>query len=396
MIALSTAAPAYSQTAEQSSSTTATGVPVFEGITIGEPLGAVRDRLGDPLTIKPIDSNGGSIWRYLSQNGAVYIDVLTKENVAYSITVVARFAASTYRMSDGIAFGMRSEDVRAKLGPPTRTTTNQDDGSVDLWYLGSGGAWIYEFHADRLDFIQLIPPHGSNSLSPGPPVVPADGSSFDKAVRVVQPFMVTPFWINTYLAMNPCGSGARWETSKGAQRSATYKNVDYAVVHASCSDGSIQRDFFFDTSYGLKAVETAAQTNASGASNVNVAPSTIYVDVSTMDGSGASAAAPGVRSGTSFDGAIVIRRPPNAQVLPPKAGTSTSTRAGPTDDGQSKSGRWYGRLVRRSMFSTFGAAIQARPLATFISTFVPSPFPHPNAPCGLLSFPQTGCAPERL
>ena len=283
-----------------------TAAPAFEGVTIGEPLGAVRDRLGDPLTIRPIDSNSGSIWRYLSQNGAVYIDVLTKDNVAYSITVLARFPASAYRTSDGIAFGMRSEDVRAKLGPPTRTTTNQDDGSVDLWYLGNGGVWIYEFHANRLDFIQLISPHGPNSLSPGPPIVPADGSSFDKAVRVVQPLLVTPFWINTYLAMHQCGSGAHWETSKGAQRSATYKNVEYTVIHASCSDGSIQRDFFFDTSYGLKAIEAASQTNASGASNVNVAPSIIYVDVSTLDGSGASAAAPRVRGGASFEDAIVI------------------------------------------------------------------------------------------
>ena len=262
----------------------------------------MRDRLGDPLTIKPIDSNAGSIWRYLSQNGAVYIDVLAKDNVAYSITVLARFPASAYRTNGGIAFGMRSEDVRAKLGTPTRTTTNQDDGSVDLWYLGNGGVWIYEFHTDRLDFIQLISPHGPNNLSPGPPIVPADGSSIDKAVRVVQPLLMTPFWINTYLAMHQCGSGAHWDTSKGAQRSATSKNADYTVVHASCSDGSIQRDFFFDTSYAWKAIEAASQTNASGASNVNVAPSTIYVDVSTLDGFRR------LRCGPKGPGRSVIRR----------------------------------------------------------------------------------------
>ncbi len=247
-------------------------IPKFEGITLGEPIAGLKQRMGDPVQV--ISAGGTVIWRYLAAGGAIFIDVLVKENAASSVTVVRRIRGGAYTDANGAAFGMNAQQLRAKLGAPARTTTNADDGSVDLWYYGQQYAWIYEFYSDNLGFIQLIPsPSVAQSFAPGPPTAPSAGSSLDTAIWIrPSNLLANTMWIDAYLAMTSCGNNAHWKQTSSKIQPDTAKNdpLAYAVVHARCSDGSAERDFYFDMHGTL------------GPSGSVGKPLTIYVDPSQL------------------------------------------------------------------------------------------------------------------
>ncbi len=127
----------------------------FEGITIGEPMANLRPTLGDSIQVFAAGNNA-VIWRYLTHGDGIYVDVLVRNNVALSVTVVSRLSGVAYVAPSGAALWMTPDQVRAKLGPARHESTNSDDGSLDLWYAALPYAWIYEFHGNKLDFVQLI------------------------------------------------------------------------------------------------------------------------------------------------------------------------------------------------------------------------------------------------
>ena len=232
-------------------------------------MAELRPTLGDPLRV--MSDGKVVIWRYLAHGGGVFIDVLVKNNVAKSVTVVRRFDGVSYVDAKGAAFGMTTDQVQAKLGVPARISTNADDGSVDLWYSAPPYGWIYEFYSGKLGFIQLIAAPGVvATFSPGPPAAPDDGSSFQNAI-LIRPssFLSNATWIDAYLAINVCGDGGHWkETSlKLAPDSAKVDPLAYTIVHASCTVGSSERDLYFDT-------HGAATTHGNQA--------TIYIDPSQL------------------------------------------------------------------------------------------------------------------
>ncbi len=221
----------------------------FEGITLGEPMAGLKPRIGDPVRV--VQAGHSVIWRYLQGNGGIYLDVLVRNDAAYSVTVVQRFQGVAYTDPNGISFGMSADQVRARLGPPTRTSTNADDGSVDLWYRVGEYAWIYELYSDRLGFIQLVASRSvQQGFVPGPPTVPSAGTSLDSAIwiRPSSP-LANATWIDTYLAMNSCGNNGHWTQTSSNLKPDTAKNdpVTYMVVRARCTDGGAERDFYFDT-----------------------------------------------------------------------------------------------------------------------------------------------------
>ncbi|HET6275579.1 MAG TPA: hypothetical protein VFE16_06585 [Candidatus Cybelea sp.] len=221
----------------------------FQGVTLGEPIAGLKQRLGDPVAV--VTPPNVVIWRYLEGGGAIYLDVLVKKSVAASVTVVQRFPGAPYTDSKGASFGMSADQVRALLGTPAKVTTNADDGSIDLWYRAGDYAWIYEFYSDKLGFIQLIASPGIvQNFTPGPPVAPSDGTSLDRAIwiRPSNPLSNTN-WIDAYLATNECGTNGHWK-----QLSLKLKDdppirdpLAFTIVHARCTDGAGERDFYFDT-----------------------------------------------------------------------------------------------------------------------------------------------------
>ncbi|HLY01617.1 MAG TPA: hypothetical protein VKR56_03885 [Candidatus Cybelea sp.] len=223
----------------------------FEGVTIGEPMANLRPTLGDPVGVKA--AGNFAIWRYLTHGDGVYLDVLVKNNVAQSVTVVSRLSGVAYVAPSGVAFWMTPDQVRAKLGPPRHESTNADDGSLDLWYavLPLPYAWIYEFHANKLDFVQLIAsPDVLRQLASGPVAMPNDGTSLANAIWIRPPNqLANSVWIDVFLATNACGNGGHWKELSSKLVADTAKNdpMAYLVEHARCSDGSSERDFFFDT-----------------------------------------------------------------------------------------------------------------------------------------------------
>ncbi len=75
----------------------------FENITSGEPMVNLRPMLGDPIRV---EQRGDTlIWRYLT-HGGTYTDVLVKNNVAHSVTLLSRFLGVRYTDPRGVAFGM--------------------------------------------------------------------------------------------------------------------------------------------------------------------------------------------------------------------------------------------------------------------------------------------------
>jgi hypothetical protein len=222
---------------------------VFENVTIGEPMAKLRPVLGDPVRV--IAFNDTIIWRYLSHGNTVYIDVLVKNNLAESVTVVSHTAGVSYADARGMTFGMTPEEVRTRLGPATKESTNSDDGSLDLWYLAKPYGWIYEFHSGKLDFIQLIAAASLfRTFAPGPAAAPNDGISIERAVAIrPSNSLSNAAWIAQFLAHNACGNDGSWAqtSTRFAQDSTNHDALAYTIVHAKCSDGSLERDFFFDT-----------------------------------------------------------------------------------------------------------------------------------------------------
>lgn len=228
---------------------------VLENITIGEPMINLRPAYGDPISV--FSSGDSTIWRYLTDGGGMYVDVIVKNNDAQSVTLLSRFPNVPYTDRNGAAFGMTPEQLIARLGAPKRRSTNSDDGSLDLWYYAPPYAWIYEFHANKLDFIQLVAaPNLLQSLPAGPPAEPNDGTSFERAIwiRPVN-FLANAVWMDDYFARNACGAGGHWKqvSSKFIEDPAKTDPLAYTVVHVSCTDGSSERDFFFDTRGTAKA-----------------------------------------------------------------------------------------------------------------------------------------------
>jgi hypothetical protein len=276
----------------------------IEGITLGEPMQLVRDTLGDPVQLSAFE--GQQIWRYLAGNGALFVDVWVKNNVAYSVTVLGRFKNSPYTDDAGIAFGSSSGDVRTKLGEPKKTTTNADDRSVDLWYTTDDWARIYEFYGDKLGFVQILPSPKLQATFQSPPAVsPADGSSLASAIRIRPANLLgNSAWIDAYLAMNHCDTKGHWKllSSKMSGDDATGDIMAYFTVHAQCTDGGAERDFIFDT-HG-----TLTKNGANGS------PSTIYIDASQMHGSAVPAASPPAAPVASPAASTAPATPPSVRI----------------------------------------------------------------------------------
>jgi len=222
---------------------------MFENVTLGQPMADLHATLGDPVRV--LSSDGNTIWRYISNGNGTFIDVLVRNNVAVSVTLLSRFDTARYADPKGIAFGMTPDQVRAKLGPASREATNADDGSLDLWYYALPYAWIYEFHSAKLDFIQLVAaPNLVHSFKPGPATTPNDGTSLANAIWIrPSNFATNALWIDTYLLSNECGNGGHWKnmSSKFIADSANNDPFAITVIHASCTAADTERDIYFDT-----------------------------------------------------------------------------------------------------------------------------------------------------
>lgn len=196
--------------------------------------------------------NGSTIWRYLTRGNGLYIDVLVKDNLAQSVTVLTRVAGAAYVDPKGLAFGITPDRVRGKLGPANRDSTNADDGSLDLWYVAMPYAWIYEFHSNKLDFIQLVAAPGLlRTFAPAPDVAPNDGTSLARAIAIrPSNFLSNALWMDVYFDKNTCGNGGSWKvtSTKFVPDTTKHDPFAYTIAHAKCSEGAAERDFYFDTS----------------------------------------------------------------------------------------------------------------------------------------------------
>jgi hypothetical protein len=221
----------------------------FDGISIGQPVSELREKFGDPVRVVTMGST--VVWRYLTLGAATFTDVILKRNLVQSITMLNRFTSVDFTDPNGIEFGLTPDQVRAKLGPPYKTSTNSDDGSLDLTYRTVPYDWVYEFYGQKLGFIQLVvSPASLNNLNAGLPPPIGDGSSRQQAIWIRPSAASTnPDWIDLYLSNLPCGSGGHFKASSQefVNDAATNDATAITLVHAQCTSGTDRRDYYFDT-----------------------------------------------------------------------------------------------------------------------------------------------------
>jgi hypothetical protein len=234
------------QTSQTTQAVSTTGT--FEGVAIGAPMASLRASLGDPIKIERTGET--VIWRYLTHGGATFLDIIVKNNVVQSLTLLNRFNDLKYVDPNGIAFGETPDQVRAKLGSTTREATNSDDGSLDLWYTSLPYAWVYEFRANSLSFIQLVAsPKFLATFSAGSPATGGDGTSLDRAIWIRPSHLLfTSTWIGIFLDKTTCGTNGHWVQTASRFQAESQNPLAYTIVSASCSDGNAKRDFYFNTS----------------------------------------------------------------------------------------------------------------------------------------------------
>lgn len=111
----------------------------LEGVTIGEPMANLRHTLGDPIQVNA--AGNAVIWRYLTHGGGVYLDVLVRNNVAQSVTVLSRLRGVQYAAPSGVAFGMGVRSGKSSTG---RTLPRVDEPSLgSLKGLGAGTKAVF-------------------------------------------------------------------------------------------------------------------------------------------------------------------------------------------------------------------------------------------------------------
>ncbi|HEY3676216.1 MAG TPA: hypothetical protein VGK84_09515 [Candidatus Tumulicola sp.] len=242
----------------------------FAGISIGQPVAALRSKFGDPVVI--LSYGQTVVWRYLT--GGTFTDIIVKDNLVQSVTVVGRVENAPFMDPNDVPFGATPDQVRAKLGAARKESTNSDDGSLDLTYLVLPYGWVYEFHANKLDFIQLVASKSYlSSLTSGAAVTAGDGTSRERAIWIRPSVAVTnQLWIDTYLSHVSCGSNGSWKQASAALESdpSTSDASAYTLVHAQCTAGNDRRDFYFDTrgASSLPATTAPAPAPASSADEV--------------------------------------------------------------------------------------------------------------------------------
>ena len=217
----------------------------FGGVKLGEPMSAVRARLGDPVHDEDL-GKGFLKARYLGDHNHVYLGVTHKNGNVAMVSLTPTPWSNEAAAADpfGVKFGI-TEDALVRLrGKPD--STDNGDGANRLLY-GTSARWEYVIKDGKVSMITLIAPPAELAALPAT-VVPAahQGASFRDAVVVIASNEIDGVgWEHIYVNDNACtGQG---KPAFAGQALSTHGSHAYDIITVTCGgDKKTSRDYIFD------------------------------------------------------------------------------------------------------------------------------------------------------
>ena len=231
----------------------------WQSVTLGEPVAAVVERMGEPLSRRRAVM-GTYVLEYKALGGAATLSLTDRAGRIMGIRLVAADTADLRApVVDpfGVALGDAGDRLTGLRGLPQRY---DDEGGGDFTsYYGkpSDVRWAYGLRDNRIVSIGVIAPYSVvratgavvSVPTPRPPDAPTppppDARTMETAVKVTpQGLAADPQFEYTYVGAVACGAGDRWspvtETVFNAQRR------NFSRVDAVCPSTGAKRSFYFD------------------------------------------------------------------------------------------------------------------------------------------------------
>lgn len=231
----------------------------WQGVALGEPIGAVIKRLGEPhLRRKAI--MGTYLLEYEALDGQATLSLTDANGAVTGIRLIASTEGALHPpVVDpfGVAIGDTSDRLSDLRGQPQRY---DDEGSGEFTsYYGKASEvrWLYglrdgsivsigvisAYRVVRASGVAVSVPTPTPSNAPTPP--PPDASSIEHAIKVTpDQFAGDPQFTFSYVRSIACGKGDRYAPMHETIFNARRRN--YSRIDAVCPSTGEQRAFYFD------------------------------------------------------------------------------------------------------------------------------------------------------
>lgn len=221
------------------------------GVTLGEPLSAVYDRMGDPIVATADDKV--TTFVYSVDKGRSFVTVLAQHGIVSGVRLwEPPGAQSTLADPKGVMLGNDITALTTDMGTPSRN--GQDSEGPYHAYQNGDVLWLYHMNGDAtVRSITLATTEAAVAAIPAAPVPAVHaGDSIADAIRVVASSGADGVnWEHLYLAVHPCAKNGRWTMTKQVLQRLGGRSYD--ELTATCSGDEASRVFYFDaTAYAGK------------------------------------------------------------------------------------------------------------------------------------------------
>lgn len=214
------------------------------GIALGTPIGQLRDRLGDPLLVRPYA--GASVASYLrSDDPSAVLTVAEKDGVVFWVEIARERPSAVRGASDGygIALGDSTETIAAKRGKPPVVTMNTWMYPEDA---DQTATTIYQLDNTTIEAIKLIGTAPTRGLLPPPNVQThlqeSSGATYASAILDrSRNAAASVHFRDRYMTVHDCSLHDRTTTNERRD------GKTYAIATASC--GKTKRSFYFEIAH---------------------------------------------------------------------------------------------------------------------------------------------------
>ncbi len=220
--------------------------PQWLGVSLGEPVAAVRASLGDPLDEEDL-GDGLTKSRYFVADNTAFLGVDWKNGVVVMLSFEPLQGESvTTADPSGAKIGDTEARIQAIRGKPD--STDNGDGA-DRWNFGSDPAWRYIFRNGTLAMIIASSLKSMPDAQHAPPVPPLHtGASIANAIVIKGENEMTGIeWEHAYLAYHPCSGGRKRELLKQALIANGKRSFD--ALTTRCPGNDPQTLYFDITDY---------------------------------------------------------------------------------------------------------------------------------------------------
>ena len=220
----------------------AVDAPQWLGVSLGEPVAAVRTSLGDPVDEEDL-GDGLTKSRYLVADNTAFLGVDWKNGVVVMLSLEPLPGESVAQADpSGAKIGDTEARIQTLRGKPD--STDNGDGA-DRWNYGSDPTWRYIFRNGTLGMIINSSLSAMPDAQHAPPVPPLhNGTSIANAIVIKgENAMTGVHWEYVYLAFHPCPGNAKRKMLMQALLVNGKRSFD--ALTTQCPNGNPQM-FYFD------------------------------------------------------------------------------------------------------------------------------------------------------